>query len=49
LQTEGKDSGIYDEGTLVPPAEWGKENTIVESVVLEGFEVDIKEIFDSLN
>jgi len=45
LQTEGKESGKYDEGKLVPPAEWGEENTIVESVVLEGFKVDIKNLF----
>ncbi len=45
LQTEGKNSGKYDEGELVPPAEWGEENTIAESVVLEGFKVDIKKLF----
>ena len=42
---EGKASGKYDEGILVPPAAWGEENIIAESVVLEGFKVDIKEIF----
>ncbi|MCK5098813.1 MAG: Uma2 family endonuclease [Desulfobacteraceae bacterium] len=49
LQSEGKDSGKYDDGTLVPPANWRKDkNTIAESVVLEGFQVDITELFDSL-
>ncbi|MEA1911768.1 MAG: Uma2 family endonuclease, partial [Spirochaetota bacterium] len=48
LQTEGKESGKYDEGVLVPPVSWDEENTIAESVVLEGFTVDVKEIFDSL-
>ncbi len=28
-----------------PSAEWGEENTIAESVVLEGFKVDIKKLF----
>ena len=45
LQTEGKDSGKYDEGTLIPPAAWGEENSIANSVVLEGFSVDVKELF----
>jgi Uma2 family endonuclease len=49
LLTEGKDSGKYDDGTLVPPANWREDkNTIAESVVLKGFTVDVKELFDSL-
>ncbi len=49
LLTEGKNSGEYDEGTLVPPANWREDkNTIAESVVLKGFQVDVKELFDSL-
>ena len=49
LLTEGKDSGKYDDGTLVPPANWREDkNTIAESVVLDGFKVDVKELFDSL-
>lgn len=46
LQSEGKKSGNYDEGTLVPPVNWREDkNTIAESVVLEGFRVDIKALF----
>ena len=49
LQSKGKESGKYDDGTLVPPVNWRKDkNTIAESVVLGGFHVDIKELFDSL-
>jgi len=49
LQSEGKDSGKYDDGTLVPPANWREDkNIIAESVVLDGFQVDVKELFDSL-
>ena len=49
LLTEGKNSGKYDEGTLIPPANWREDNnTIAESVVLEGFQVNVKELFDSL-
>jgi Uma2 family endonuclease len=49
LQTEGEDSGKYDEGTLVPPAACDEENIIAESIVLEGFSVDIKELFNSVD
>jgi len=50
LLTEDKKVGKYDEGTLVPPANWREDkNTIAESVVLEGFKVDVKELFDSLD
>ena len=49
LQREGKDTEKYDEGTLVPPANWREDKkTIAESVVLEGFTVDVKELFESL-
>ncbi len=49
LQSEGKDSGKYDTGTLVPPANWREDkNTIAESVVLEGFIVNVKDLFNSL-
>ena len=49
LQNEGKGSGKYDDGTLVPPANWREDkNTIAESVVLEGLTVDINELFDSM-
>ena len=49
LQSEGKNSGKYDEGILIPPANWREDkNTTAESVVLEGFTVDVKELFDSL-
>ena len=49
LLTEGTNTGKYDDGTLVPPANWrADKNTIAESVVLKGFTVDVKELFDSL-
>ncbi len=48
LLTERKNIGKYDDGTLIPPADWREENNIAESVVLEGFQVDVKELFDSL-
>ena len=49
LQSEGKDSGKYDEGVLVPPANWREDkNTVAESLVLKDFKVDVKELFDSL-
>ena len=48
LIIEGKDSGKYDDGTLIPPADWREENNIAESAVLEGFQVDVKELFNSL-
>ncbi len=50
LLTEDKNSGKYDDGALVPPANWREDkNTIAESVVLKGFKVDVKELFDSLD
>jgi len=50
LLTEGKSSGKYDDGTLVPPANWREDkNNIAESFVLAGFKVDVKELFDSLD
>ena len=50
LQTKGKNSGKYDNGTLVPPANWREnKNTIAESVVLEGFTVDVKELFEKVS
>ena len=49
LITEGKKSGKYDDGTLVPPANRREDkNNIAESLVLEGFKVNVKELFDSL-
>ncbi len=49
LLTEGKNTGKYDDGTLVPPANWREDkNTIAESVVLDGFTVDVNELFESL-
>ncbi len=49
LLTEGKSSGKYDDGILIPPANWRKDkNNIAKSVVLDGFTVDVKELFDSL-
>jgi len=49
LLDEGKKSGKYDGGTLIPPANWREDkNNIAQSVVLEGFHIDVKELFDSL-
>ncbi|MCD6395897.1 MAG: Uma2 family endonuclease, partial [Spirochaetaceae bacterium] len=49
LLTEGENTGKYDDGILVPPANWREDkNIIAESVVLEGFTVDVKELFNSL-
>lgn len=49
LQREGKDSGKYDQGTLIPPANWREDkNTVAESLILKGFGVDVKELFASL-
>ncbi len=49
LQTEGECSGKYDEGILVPPANWREDkNKTAESIVLEGFTVNVKELFESL-
>jgi len=45
LLTEGKDAGLYDDGTLVPPADWREENSFAESAVLDGFRIDVKELF----
>ena len=50
LQTEGENPGKYDGGTLIPPAHrWEDKNTVAESVVLKGFQVDVNELFDSSN
>ena len=49
LLIKGKNPGEYDNGTLVPPADWREDkNTVAESVVLKGFTVNVKELFDSL-
>ena len=49
LITADKKVGKYDEGTLIPPANWREDkNIFAESVVLEGLCVDVKELFDSL-
>lgn len=45
LQTEGSDSGKYDDGNLIPPANWREENTVAKSTILKGFEIDTKELF----
>lgn len=45
LQTEGAEAGKYDEGTLIPPADWREENTIAKSTVLEGFQIDLEMLF----
>ncbi len=50
MQSEGKNSGKYDKGTLIPPANWREDkNTTAESIVLKGFAVDVKELFDSID
>ena len=48
LQAEGKDAGLYDDGTLVPPADWREANTIAASVVLDGFKIDTGELFATI-
>ncbi len=48
LLTDDKKNGKYDDGTLIPPADWREKNNIAESVVLDGFQVDVKELLDSL-
>lgn len=49
LLTDNKKISKYDDGTLIPPANWREDkNHMAESVVLEGFQVDVKELFDSL-
>ncbi len=41
--------GKYDEGTLVPPADWKEDiNTIAEPDVLKGFQVNVKELFSTV-
>lgn len=45
-QTEGRDSGKYDNGVLIPPANWKDDNTIAQSVILKGFSVDVDDLFD---
>jgi Uma2 family endonuclease len=45
LQTREAEAGKYDEGILIPPADWREENTIAESLVLKGFKVDTAELF----
>lgn len=47
-QDDGKESE-FDEGTLVPPADWREKNEIAESQVLKGFQINVKELFDSLD
>ena len=48
LISEGKNLGKYDDGTLIPPADWREKDTKAESVILKGFFVDIKELFESI-
>jgi len=45
LQSEGIEAGKYDDGVLTPPADWRKESTIAESLILDGFKVDTAELF----
>jgi len=45
LITEGKNRGRYDAGELIPPAGRYEKNTIAASRVLEGFRLDVVEIF----
>lgn len=47
LLTDNKKVQKYDDGTLTPPANWREDkNTIAESVVLKGFQVNISGLFD---
>ena len=48
LISEGENSGKYDDGTLIPPADWREKDTRAESVILKGFFVDIEELFESI-
>ena len=46
--SEGENSGKYDDGTLIPPADWREKDTRAESVILKGFFVDIEKLFESI-
>ena len=48
LHTKENEAGRYDEGTLIPPADWRDEDTMAESSVLEGFQVDPALLFEGL-
>lgn len=48
LQTNDTESDKYDDGILIPPADWRDENTIAESLILEGFKVNTAELFKEL-
>jgi len=49
LHIDNKKVAKYDDGTLIPPANWREDkNTVAESIVLEGFQVDVIKLFDSL-
>jgi Uma2 family endonuclease len=50
LLANGENSGKYDDGILIPPANWREDkNSVAESVVLEGFCVDVKKLFGSID
>jgi Uma2 family endonuclease len=49
LQKGADKKGQFDDGTLIPPANWRDENTIAESRLFKGFSVDVKELFESLD
>lgn len=49
LLSEDNTSGVYDNGTISPPADRVKgDNTIAKSDVLKGFQVDVKKLFDTV-
>lgn len=45
LLTQGPDAGKYDDGTLTPPVDWRDKNRMAESRVLQGFSIDVDELF----
>ena len=45
LQNDDKNTGSYDDGILIPPADWREENSIAASAVLDGFRIDTAELF----
>lgn len=45
LQNDDKNTGSYDDGILIPPADWREENSIAASAVLDGFKIDTAELF----
>ncbi len=47
LQIKEKETGKYDNGTIIPPVGRQEENTIATSEVLKGFQIDVNELFVS--